>query len=338
MTARRVLVTGGAGFIGSHLVDALLQDEQTTVVVLDNFSTGKRANLAHLAAHPRAHVIEGSVTDPAAVQTATDGCGLVFHLAAAIGVRYVMDDPLGGINTNVHGTEAVLAAALRQRARVVLASSSEVYGKGPRGEHWAPFREDDDSVIGPTHVTRWWYALAKALDEHVGFAYHRAHGLAISAVRYFNIYGPRCDPRGYGVIARFADQARQGVPLTVFGDGRQTRSFTYVEDAVRATLAAGDSAAAPGQAFNVGSARETSVAEVAALVVRLTGSQSPIHYVGHEQVYGANFEDTPRRVPDVRKAQQYLGFTARVDLEEGVRRTIAWWAANAHARPSSPSD
>lgn len=332
MAARRVLVTGGAGFIGSHLVDYLLAQSTTTVAVLDNFSTGKRENLAHLADHPRLTLIEGSVTDPRAVDAAMAGCDLVFHLAAAIGVRYVVDDPLSGIHTNVRGTEEVLAAARRGHARVVLASSSEVYGKGRSGPDWAPFREDGDSVIGPTHVTRWWYALAKALDEHMGFAYARSHGLPVSAVRYFNIYGPRCDPGGYGVAARFIQQALGGAPLTVFGDGTQTRSFTYVDDAVRATLLVGMSAAAIGEAFNVGSARETSIGDLASLVLRLTGSPSTIHYQGHEQVYGRHFEDTPRRVPDVQKAQRFLGFSARVDLEEGLRQTIQWWTSNARAR------
>ncbi|MGH2389400.1 MAG: NAD-dependent epimerase/dehydratase family protein [Chloroflexota bacterium] len=316
-----VLITGGAGFIGAHLADALLAAGQT-VRVLDNFSTGKRANLPM---HPRLTVLEGTVTDPALTAHAVSGCDTVYHLAAAIGVRYVMNDALSGIAVNVRGTEEVLAAAAHQGARVVLASSSEVYGKGRSGSDWVPFREDADSVIGPTNVTRWWYALAKALDEHLGFAYHRQRGLAVSAVRYFNIYGPRCDPGGYGVLARFVSQAVRGEPITVFGDGEQTRSFTYVDDAVRATLLAGERMEAVGESFNVGSAAEMSVNEAAALVLRLTKSGSAIHHLSHAEVFGANFEDTRRRVPDVAKAERLLGFKARVDIIEGVRRTAEWW-------------
>lgn len=319
-----MLVTGGAGFIGSHLVDALLA-RGDRVVVLDNLSTGRRDNLAQQAGNARLTFIEGTITDPAEVTRAVRGCELVFHLAAAIGVRYVVDDPLGGIRTNVRGTEEVLAAAHREGARVVLASSSEVYGKTPAGQEWAPFREDMDSVTGPTTVTRWWYALAKGLDEHLGLAYHRRHGLPVSAVRYFNIYGPRCDPRGYGVLARFVSQALAGEPITVFGDGQQTRSFTYVEDAVRATMLAGILPAAAGEVFNVGSGSEASVADAAALVLRLTGSASIVIQQEFRAVYGEHFEDTRRRVPDVGKAERLLGFSAVLGLEEGLRRTVDWW-------------
>jgi UDP-glucose 4-epimerase len=316
-----VLVTGGAGFIGSHLVEALLARGQA-VRVLDNFSTGKVENLP---SNPKLTVIEGTVTDPLVIGRAIEDCAVVYHLAAAIGVRYVMDDALSGIAVNVRGTEEVLAAAAQADARVVLASSSEVYGKGRSGADWTPFREDADSVIGPTNVTRWWYSLAKALDEHLGFAYHRQRGLAVSAVRYFNIYGPRCDPGGYGVLARFISQAIRGEPITVFGDGDQTRSFTYVDDAVRATLLAGERSEAIGETFNVGSADEMSINEAAALVLRLTGSRSPIHHLRHAEVFGSHFEDTRRRVPDVTKAERMLGFKARVVCDEGVRRTADWW-------------
>jgi len=326
-----VLVTGGAGFIGSHLVDALL-DRGEEVMVLDNLSTGKRENLARHDADPRLQLIVGTITDPATVAGAIDGCALVFHLAAAIGVRYVIDDPLSGIATNVRGTEEVLAAAARAGARVVVASSSEVYGKGAAGEAWRPFREDDDAIVGPTAVTRWWYALAKGLDEHLCFAYHRQRGLPVSVVRYFNIYGPRCDPGGYGVLARFVEQALSGQPLTVFGDGEQSRSFTYVDDAIRATLLAGSHPAAVGAVFNVGSNSEININAAASAVLALTGSPSPIHHQEHRAVFGEHFEDTRRRVPDVGKIRQLLGFSAGVSLEEGIRRTIEWWADRNRAR------
>ena len=321
----KALVTGGAGFIGSHLVDALLA-EGHQVCVLDDFSTGKRANLTP---HSQLTILEGSVTDPRLVAMAIEDCQAVYHLAAAIGVRYVMDDALSGIAVNVRGTEEVLAASARAGARVVIASSSEVYGKGRSGADWQPFREDGDSIIGPTHITRWWYALAKGLDEHLAFAYHRQRGLPVSAVRYFNIYGPRCDPGGYGVLARFISQALKTEPMTVFGDGEQTRSFTYVADAVRATVLAGTHPAAIGEAFNVGSGAEMSINAAAAAVLRLTNSPSAIHYLKHVDVFGGNFEDTRRRVPDIAKAARLLGFTARVDIVEGIRRTVDWWRADA---------
>lgn len=321
----QVLVTGGAGFIGSHLVDALLAGGHQ-VRVLDNLSTGSRENLAQHAASQDMQLIEGSVTDAAAVGRAVEGCSMVYHLAAAIGVRYVVDDPLAGIATNVRGTEEVLAAAANVRARVVLASSSEVYGKAISGGPWRPFQEDQDSVVGPTTVTRWWYALAKGLDEHLGFAYHRQKGLAVSAVRYFNVYGPRCRPGGYGVIARFVTQALRGEPLSIFGDGTQSRSFTYVSDAVRATLLTGTRTEAIGEVFNVGSETEMSIADAAQLVLRLTGSNSTMVYADAQTVYGPHFEDTHRRVPNVSKADRLLGFRAAVDCADGITRTAQWWA------------
>jgi UDP-glucose 4-epimerase len=321
----QILVTGGAGFIGSHLVDALVAGGHR-VRVLDNLSTGAEENLADHLGSPAVRFVEGSVTDPAAVASALDGCELVYHLAAAIGVRYVMDDPLAGIATNVRGTEEVLAAAARAGARVVLASSSEVYGKAPPSAQWQPFREDQDSVIGPTSVTRWWYALAKGLDEHLGFAYHRQRGLAVSAVRYFNIYGPRCRPGGYGVIARFVTQALRGEALTVFGDGSQSRSFTYVTDAVRATILAGTRPEAVGEVFNVGSGSEVTIGETAELVRRLTSPAAPIIHTEPQAVYGPNFEDTHRRVPNTAKAERLLGFKAEVGLADGIMRTARWWS------------
>jgi len=321
-----VLVTGGAGFIGSHLVDSLLQQGHY-VRVLDNLSTGKLENIAHCQANPRFMFRQGTVVDPAIVRELARGCDLVYHLAAAIGVRYVIDDPLGGMLTNIRGTEEVLAAALEARARVVITSSSEIYGKGHAGEAWEPFREDADSVIGPTSVPRWWYSLSKSLDEHLGFAYFRQKQIPVSVVRYFNIYGPRCDPGGYGVLARFVYQALSGEPLTVYGDGEQSRSFTYVSDAVCATRLAGERTEAVGEACNVGNGEETTIEAVAKLVIGLTGSSSPIHHQQYADVFGPRFEDTRRRVPNVRKAELLLGFRAEVTLEEGIRRTAEWWSS-----------
>jgi len=318
----KALVTGGAGFIGSHLVDVLVH-EGSRVVVLDDLSQSNGENLAQYEGDDRVRVIQGSILDESAVREAMDTCTHVFHLAAVIGVRYVVDDPLRGILTNVRGSEIVLSEANRRGVRTLVASSSEVYGRGVR----TPFKEDDDSLIGPTSVPRWSYALSKGLDEHLALAYHRQQGLPVSIVRYFNVYGPRCLSGGYGVIARFVERALTDQPLTVHGDGLQSRCFTYVDDAVRGTFLAGTMESANGQIFNLGTGRETSIGELAAMVRSTTGSAAPIETVPYQQEYGAGFEDARRRVPDISKAERMLGFSAGVSLEDGLRRTIEWWRA-----------
>jgi UDP-glucose 4-epimerase len=316
----KALVTGGAGFIGSHLVDGLLADGWQ-VVVLDNLSTGRLANLAHLAHERRLTFVEGDVCDAGLVARLVRGCQVVYHLAALVGVRYVLDNPIGGIHTNVYGTENVLAAAARHGARVCFASTSELYGQNSA----VPFAEDAARVLGPTWVARWSYATAKALGEHLCFAY-RERGLDVAIVRYFNAYGPRLHPAGYGsVIARFIGQALAGEPLTVHGDGRQSRAFTYVADSVRGTMLAGTERAALGQAFNIGGETETSIVELARTIVALTGSSSTLSFQPYEVAYGPSFADPQRRLPDVSKARRLLGFSARVPLAEGLARTIAWF-------------
>lgn len=319
-TGITALVTGGAGFIGSHLVDAIVR-EGGRVVVLDDLSQSGGENLVGYASDDRVRIVHGSILDERAVADAMDGCTHLFHLAAVIGVRYVVDDPLRGILTNVRGTEIVLAEAARRGMRTLVASSSEVYGRGVK----PPWREDDDLLIGPTSVPRWSYALSKGLDEHLALAYHRQQGLPVSAVRYFNIYGPRCLPGGYGVIARFAERALSGQPLIVHGDGQQTRCFTYVDDAVRGTFLAGTMEAANGEVFNLGTSRETTIAELARMVSEAVGAEIPVEHLSHEAEYGPGFEDTRRRVPYVGKADRLLGFRAQVSLEDGLRRTLDWW-------------
>jgi len=316
----KALVTGGAGFIGSHLVDGLLA-AGWEVIALDNLSTGRRANLAHLAAEPRFRLVEGDICDGALVGRLLEGCDVVFHLAALVGVRHVVDNPLLGIRTNVIGTEAVLAAACRRGVRVCVASSSEVYGQSEA----VPLAEDGPRVLGPTWFARWSYATSKALDEHLAFAY-AGQGLPVSVVRYFNAYGPRLDPAGYGsVVARFIGQALAGEPLTIHGDGQQTRSFTYVADTVRGTILAGTESAALGEVFNVGNEQEITIAQLAREIIALTGSRSSLRFLPYAEVYGPDFADPRRRQPDTGKARQRLGFVARVALSEGLTRTIAWF-------------
>lgn len=325
-TSTRVLVTGGAGYIGSHLVDELVRSG-AEVVVLDDLSTGSEANLREARQSSGMTFHRGSVLDDRLVHQLVAESQLVFHLAAAVGITHVLRDPLGAMQTNLRGTDNVLSAAQREGVRVVLASTSEVYGRSTE----VPFREDGLRVLGPTWVHRWSYSSAKAIDEHLAFAY-ADRGLKMSIVRYFNSYGPRLDPRGYGsVVARFASQALRGEEITVYGDGEQTRCFTYVSDTVEGTLRAGSASEAVGQVFNVGSDREVSVNELAARIRDAVGSSSPIKHVPYTVAYGPAYEDTRRRIPDISWARARIGFTARVRLEDGLARTLEWcrqsWAS-----------
>ncbi len=324
-----VLVTGGAGFIGSHLVDRLVA-EGYDVTVLDDFSTGNERNLGDRGGDPHLQIRHGSVLDADLVDSLIERAPLVFHLAAAVGVRYIVDDPVGSVLTNVRGTENVLASSARHGARLVLASTSEIYGRNTK----VPFREDAERVLGPTWMHRWSYSTGKAIDEHLAFAYSD-RGLAVSIVRYFNSYGPRIDERGYGsVVARFIAQALGGQAMTVHGDGRQTRCFTYVSDTVEGTLRAGTRPEALGKVFNIGAAQEISVRELAETIRGIVGSSSPIELVPYESSSPRGFEDTRRRVPDVSRARDELGFEATVPLRDGMSRTVEWCRANFAAASS----
>ena len=318
----RILITGGAGYIGSHLADVLI-DAEHQVTALDNLSTGRITNISHLLEHARFRLVCDSILNTRLVDQLVAEADLVFHLAATVGVKHVVDNPLGCIVTNVRGTEVVLESAYRYWRRVLIASSSEVYGKSEK----APLSEDDDSLLGPTAVGRWSYALSKALDEHLAFAYHR-QGLPVSVVRYFNSYGPRLDQRGYGsVVARFINQALDDQPITVYDDGRQTRCFTYIDDTVRGTLLTATLPIAEGKAFNIGNNRETSILELAHMVRDVINPELKIEHVSYAQAYGHRFEETRRRVPNTLRAKDLLDFEAEVLLEVGLRRTTEWFQA-----------
>lgn len=319
----RALVTGGAGFIGSHLVDALLS-RGVEVCALDSLSTGRIENVASHLVDPRFQLVRDSILNRQVVRDLMASCDIVYHLAAAVGVRYIVDEPLRSIITNVQGTENVLAAAYEYHRKAVLASSSEVYGKSTK----APLGEDDDRILGSTTINRWSYSSAKAIDEHFAFAY-AARGLPVVTLRFFNCFGPRIHANGYGtVVARFIRQALNGTPITVHGDGSQTRCFTYVEDTVAGILLAGSVAAADGNVFNIGNTVETSILDLAHRIKVLSGSSSEITLVPYEDYYGQSYEDTPRRVPDITRARHILGFQPNVPLEEGMTRTIRWCRDN----------
>jgi UDP-glucose 4-epimerase len=319
----RALVTGGAGFIGSHLVDALLA-RGVEVCVLDHLSTGRMENLADHLSDPRFQFVKDSILNRQVTTDLVASCDIVYHLAAAVGVRYIVNEPLRAIITNVQGTENILAAAYKYHRKVVLASSSEVYGKSTK----APLHEDDDRVLGSTTINRWSYSSAKAIDEHFAFAY-AARGLPVVTLRFFNCYGPRIHANGYGtVVARFIRQALNGEPITVHGDGYQTRCFTYVEDTVAGILLAGSVSDGAGQVFNIGDTAETSILELAHRIKFLTGSASEITLVPYEDYYGQSYEDTLRRVPDITRARMILGFQPKVPLGQGLLRTINWCGEN----------
>lgn len=314
----RMLVTGGAGFIGSHLTSLLLAQGHE-VAVLDDLSTGQAAHLDVHAGHPRLTVHVGSVTDAARVDALVASSDRVYHLAAVVGVRLAIRQPLRAIDTNVHGTSVVLQAAARRRTPAFLASSSEVYGT----TFHAPHREDDALALGPTHNPRWSYACSKLMDECLAFALHHEQGLPVVVGRLFNTAGPG-QLGHYGmVMPSLALQAVQGRPMTVHGDGTQTRCFCHVRDTVRAIAGLMDDARCHGRVFNIGSTREVSIAELARMIRRAAGSASTIETVPHEAAYGLPFDDMRRRVPDTRRIESHTGWRPEITLEQLVDEVVA---------------
>lgn len=313
----RVLITGGAGFIGSHLAERLLRDGHD-VAVLDNLSTGSIDNISHLKSASGFSYVIDSVTNEPLLAEMIDASDVVFHLAAAVGVKLIVEQPVHTIETNVHGTEVVLKHANKKNKLVFIASTSEVYGKSTD----VPFREGAELVLGATVKHRWAYACSKLIDEFLALAYWKERKLPVIIVRLFNTVGPRQTGQYGMVLPTFVRQALAGQPITVFGDGRQTRSFTYVGDVVDALVKLANEARAIGGVFNIGSTDEVSIRELAERVKTLSASQSPIQYVPYDEAYEAGFEDMPRRVPDISKICGLIGFQPQLELNDIIKAVI----------------
>jgi len=316
----RALITGGAGFIGSHLSDMLLEQGHE-VLILDNLSTGSIDNIAHLKGHAGFEYFIDTVDNEPLLAELIDRSDVVFHFAAAVGVKLIVEQPVYTIETNVHGTEVVLKHANKKKKLVVIASTSEVYGKSED----VPFREDSDLVMGPTPKHRWAYACSKAIDEFLALAYWKERKLPVIIVRFFNTVGPRQTGQYGMVIPNFVRQALAGEPITVFGDGTQTRSFTHVVDVVGALLKLVNEPKSIGQVINIGNTQEVSILSLAERVRDLCGSKSTIKFVPYDQAYESGFEDMPRRVPDLTRAKGLIGYEPKHQLDDILTQVIDYF-------------
>ena len=324
----RTLITGGAGFIGSHLAGALL-DAGHEVFVLDNLSTGSISNIEQFKGNPRFDYLIETITNEPVLAEHVDRCDVVFHLAAAVGVRLIIESPVQTIETNVNGTEIVLKHAAKKGKLVLLASTSEVYGKNTA----IPFREDADLVLGSTKQHRWAYACSKALDEFLALAYWKERQLPVIVVRLFNTVGPRQSGRYGMVIPNFVRQALAGEPITVFGPGTQSRSFGYVGDVVRGMIALSTEPKAVGHVFNLGNNQEITIQELANLIKTMTASHSKIITIPYEKAYESGFEDMPRRVPDLTKVKELINFEPRTQLRDTLSLIIESQRRNQSNNP-----
>ena len=313
----KAFITGGAGFIGSHLAEAFIAQGHQ-VAVLDNLSTGKYENVASLDGHPRFQFVQGTILNELLVDKLVERCDVIFHLAAAVGVELIIKKPLESMMTNIRGSEIVFEMANRYRKRVLITSTSEIYGKNTHG----PLREDTDRVLGSPLKTRWSYSTSKAVDEILAYVYWKEKGVPTVIVRLFNTVGPR-QSGAYGmVIPRFVSQALAGQPLQVHGDGKQSRCFLHVRDVVGALIRLMEHPEAVGQVFNLGSQEEVTIEELARRVIQLTSSSSTIEYVPYDEAYEEGFEDMPRRVPDIGKIRALMGFESTMNLNEIISSVV----------------
>jgi UDP-glucose 4-epimerase len=313
----RYLITGGAGFIGSHLADELLQ-RGNEVFIADDLSTGSIENIRHLKSHPRFHYVIDSCASVPVMAELVDSCDRIYHLAAAVGVKLIVESPVRTIETNVHLTEVMLTLANKKKRPILVASTSEVYGKSDQ----LPFREDGDLVLGATHKGRWSYACSKAIDEFLAIAYWKERRLPTVVCRLFNTVGPRQTGQYGMVIPNFVRQALSGAPITVYGDGKQSRCFTHVADVVRALIGLLDNERCYGQVYNIGNTSEITISDLARQVREMCGSRSEIEYISYEQAYEHGFEDMPRRVPDLAKIQAAIKWNPTIPLSQVLTDVI----------------
>ncbi len=321
----KALITGGAGFVGSHLSEYLLKRGHD-VFVIDDLSTGSFENIIHLKTEPRFHYTIGTIMDVPLTAELIDRCDLIFHLAAAVGVKLIVESPVRTIETNIKGTEVILELANKKKKKVVLASTSEVYGKANK----IPFSEGDDLVLGPTFKGRWSYACSKAIDEFLSLAYWREKKLPVVVVRLFNTVGPRQTSQYGMVLPSFVKQALAGVPITVFGDGTQSRCFTHVSDVIDALYKLSQSEQAVGQVFNIGSDEEITMMALAERVKEISQSDSPIKLVPYEKAYEEGFEDMLRRVPDISKIGKAIGYRPTRTLDEIIESVVEFHQSSSH--------
>lgn len=315
-----VLITGGAGFIGSHLTEALLE-RGDTVCAIDNLSTGSMENIQHLQKESEFSFVVADVMSESVMRKLIEECDIIYHLAAGVGVKYVMDSALSSFLTNISGTEIVLKLADSSgKKKVILTSTSEVYGNNGK----VPFKEEDDRILGSVYNTRWGYSISKAVGEFLALAYWREKNLPTVTIRPFNACGPRQTGQYGMVVPRFVQSALLGQPLTVHGDGTQTRCFTYIGDVINAMIALAENEKAVGDVFNVGSDQEISIRELAERVLKLTGSNSEIRYIPYEESYGKGFIDIKRRVPDITKIRELTGWTPKVQLDDLLMTVIEY--------------
>ena len=321
----KILLTGGAGFIGSHLATELL-GRGHEVLVMDDLSTGRLENLRHIQSNSGLHLKEGSILDIEVLEPLVQECDEVYHLAAAVGVRLVMEKPVETIMTNVRGAENILELCRKHSKKIFIASTSEIYGKNKNG----PLSEDDDRILGSTKKHRWAYANTKTLDEFMAFAYHQAYGLPIVIARLFNTVGPRQTGRYGMVIPNFVRSALDNKPINVYGTGDQTRCFAHVSDVIQGLVGLMEHPEAVGDVFNVGNSEETSIADVARRVKAMTGSSSEIRYIPYEEAYGEGFEDMERRVPNLAKIKDLIGYEPQSKLDDILTSVIEYFRKNSN--------
>lgn len=316
----KVLITGGAGFIGSHLAEELLSLGHE-IFIIDDLSTGRIYNIDHLEKKKKFHFTIDTILNEKIIDELVRKCDIIYHLAAAVGVEYIINNPLDSLKTNIRGTEIILDAANRYKKKVVLASTSEIYGKSEN----VPFKEEDDRLLGPTTIFRWSYSTTKAVDEILGLAYWRSKKLPVIVIRFFNVIGPRQTGQYGMVVPKFVKQALLDHPITVYGTGEQKRCFGYVKDVVQGIIELSTTPEAEGKIFNLGNDKEISIGELAELVKKITRSNSPIEYIPYEKAYQEDFEDMMRRIPDLTKTKSIIDYDPKTTLDEMITNIVEYF-------------